>query len=182
MSQLKVFGFILPDFSRKPRKALQILLLGCIGFSMLVNLFFQEPAFAQKVIGEGLLISPTEVKLGGRIRSGLVTFKNQAPERTSYRVSVVGPLDSDEGIDASKWIRFSPRRVTLSPGEIQKVRVLVRMPPDAEKGKYIARLLVQAIPPKPKPVKKGEKPPENVSVEIVIVYGMTVPIRIDNQS
>lgn len=181
MSSLKVFNFILSKFPKKVFKSFQIVFLGCIGFSMLIHVFSQDTAFAQKVIGEGLLVAPIEVNFSGRKRSGVVTIQNQAPERTAYRLSVVSPMETDEGIDASKWIRFSPRRITLNPGETQKVRVLVRKPPDAEKGQYIARLLVRAIPPEPKPVKKDEKPPENVSVSLVIVYGVTVPIRIDHQ-
>lgn len=181
MSQFKAFNFTLPNFSKKSFKSFPFVLLGCIGFSMGINLFFQQTAFAQKVIGDGVLVAPIEVNLGGRVRSGIVTVQNKAPERTAYRVSVVSPLETDEGEDASKWIRFSPRQVTLNPGETQKVRVLVRKPSDAKDGKYLARLLVRAIPPKPKP-KKDEEPKDKVSVEIVIVYGVTIPIRIDNQS
>jgi P pilus assembly chaperone PapD len=181
MPQLKEDKFISSSFLRTTLKSTQIALLGCIGFSVLINLFSQNTAFAQQVIGNGLLVAPIEVKLMGRQRSGVVTVKNMAPERTAYRLSIVSPMDTDEGTDASKWVRFSPRRVVLNPGETQKVRVMVRKPPNAEKGKYIARLLVQAIPPQPKPV-KDEKPPENVSVELIIVYGVTVPIRIDHQS
>jgi pili/flagellar assembly PapD-like chaperone len=180
MSQLKAFSLLLSDFSCKTFKSFQVVLLGCIGFSTMINLFAPETALAQKVIGDGLLVAPIEFKLGGRNRSGVVTVQNQAPERTTYRLSIVSPLKMDEGADASKWIRFSPRRMTLNPGESQVVRVLLRKPLDAEKGKYMARLLVQAIPPEPKPV-KAEKPQEIVSVNLVIVYGVTVPIRIDNQ-
>ncbi len=181
MSNTKEFLYSSIDFSYKTLKATQIVFLGCIGFSVLINFLSQDTAFAQKVIGDGLLVAPIEVNLGGRNRSGVITVRNQASERTTYRLSVVNPLATDEGTDASDWIRFSPRRVVLNPGETQVVRVLVRKPADAKKGKYIARLLVQAIPPTPKPV-KDEKPPENVSVSLVIVYGVTIPIRIDHQS
>jgi P pilus assembly chaperone PapD len=181
MSQFKAFKCVLPGFTQKTLKSFQIVFWGCIGFSLLLNSISQGTAFAQKVIGEGLLVAPMEVKLKGYKRSGVVTVQNQAPERTSYRISVIGPLEMDEGKDASKWIRFSPRRVTLNPGEIQKVRVLIKKPRDAENGKYIARLLIQAIPPELKPVKEEEQP-DKVSVSLVIVYGVTVPIRIDSQS
>jgi P pilus assembly chaperone PapD len=181
MSQVNPFKFQFLNFSQKVLTSFQIIFLGCIGFSMLINSFSHDLAFAQKVIGDGLLVAPIEVNFEGRKRSGVLTVKNQAPERTTYRLSVVSPMETDEGADASKWIRFSPRRITLNPGETQVVRVLVRKPKDALKGKYFARLLVQAIPPEPKPV-KDEEPQENVSVNLVIVYGVTIPIRIDHQS
>jgi len=181
MSQENLSRFQLSNFIPQALKPFQIIFWGCFGFSMLINTFSHDFAFAQKVIGDGLLVAPIEVNFEGRKRSGVVTVKNQAPERTMYRLSVVSPLETDEGVDASKWIRFSPRRIILNPGETQVVRVLVRKPKDAPKGKYLARLLVQAVPPELKPVKEGE-PQENVSVNLVIVYGVTIPIRIDHQS
>ena len=132
-----------------------------------------------RVVGEGLLIAPTKLEMGGRKRSETITVKNQAAERTTYRLKMVAPLDSDKGEDASDWVRFSPRRISLDPGESQIVRVLVRKPAGLTPGDYTARLLVQAIPsaaPKD-PQREGEK---GLAVQVTIVYGVTIPILIDH--
>ncbi len=148
-----------------------------LGFTLLLP----ADGFGQsRVVGEGLLIAPTKLNMGGRKRSETITVKNQAAERTTYRLKMVAPLDSDPGGDASAWVRFSPRRITLEPGESQVVRVLVRKPAELETGDYTARLLVQAIP-EAAPKREKVKPGQGVGVQLTIVYGVTIPILIDHQ-
>ena len=157
---------------------------GIFIFSLLIYFTVSSPVVAREVIGDGLLIAPTKIDLGNRFRSGVVTIKNQASKPTTYRLKMVGPLDSDPGGDASTWVRFSPRRVTLNPGETQTVRIFARRPSDLKKGKYTARLMVQAIPPvKPKSPEGGmQVDDDRVSLDLTIVYGVTIPILIGHKS
>ncbi len=154
---------------------------GCGGLALMFSLIVAASAFGQsRVVGEGLLIAPSKLEMGGRKRSETITVKNQAAERTTYRLKMVAPLDSDPGRDASEWVRFSPRRISLDPGESQIVRILVRKPTGLKPGDYTARLLVQAIPPAtPKDSQPGAG--EGVELKLTIVYGVTVPILIDHK-
>ena len=98
-----------------------------------------------------------------------------------FRGAYYPVLDIDTGQDAKDWVRFSPRRTTLAPGETQTVRIFVRKPPDLPAGEYTARLLVQAIPPSPKSGNTTGKDPnsvEGMSVNLDVVYGVTIPLHI----
>ena len=151
------------------------------GMALLGILVFQAEAWGQsRVVGNGLLVAPVKLEMGARKRTETITVKNHGPERTTYRLKMVAPLDSDGGNDASGWVRFSPRRISLDPGESQIVRVLVRKPGDLPPGDYMARLLVQAIPPAEAKAKSNG--PEAVELKLTIVYGVTIPITIDHES
>ena len=147
---------------------------------MLVGWIVASPAFgAQKIFGEGLLLSPTKVVFEGRSRSSTTLVLNKGEEIATYRIEMVPLLETDKGPDAKDWVRFSPRRTTLAPGETQTIRIFLRKPPDAAAGEYTARLRVQAIPPpKKKPRRGSEKTPENLAVNLDVVYGVTIPIII----
>ena len=165
--------------SRNPRPNPRV--AGIAALSLIFILFFKADGYGQsRVVGEGLLIAPTKLEMGGRKRSETLTVKNQAAERTTYRLKMVAPLDSDQGGDASEWVRFSPRRISLNPGESQVVRVLVRKPADLEPGDYTARLLIQAIPTAA-PKAQTQETQKGLEIQLTIVYGVTVPILIDHQ-
>jgi hypothetical protein len=44
---------------------------------------------------------------------------------------------------ANDLIRFSPRRVTLEPGQTQRVTMMIRRPPNLEAGEYRSHFLIQ---------------------------------------
>ena len=100
---------------------------------------------------------------------------NRDAHAVSYRVSFTSLIAKDKGKDAREWVRFSPRRIHLGPGEHQTIRVVVRKPADLAPGEYTARLLIQAIPPVRKPT---EEATENIQVNLDIVYGVSIPIHI----
>ena len=149
---------------------------------IVVGWVMASPAFgAQKIFGEGLMVAPTKLTFEGRTRSGTTLILNKGEEKTTYRIALVPVLDIDTGQDAKEWVRFSPRRTTLAPGETQTVRIFVRKPPDLPAGEYTARLLVQAIPPSPKPRDAAGKDPDSkqgMSVNLDVVYGVTIPLHI----
>lgn len=143
------------------------------------SLGFTSPGLAaQKIYGEGLLLAPTQVVFEGRKRSGTTMILNKGDETTTYRITLVPLLKTDPGKDAQEWIRFSPRRASLAPGETQTVRIFLRKPADAPAGEYTARLMVQAIPPAPetKPAAEGET--KDLKVNLDVVYGVSIPIHI----
>ena len=85
-----------------------------------------------------IVVNPTRIELGDRERSAEIRIRNGGSETGVYRLSFVnvrmtpeGRLETVETAEtpaAADLIRFSPRRVTLAPGEIQVVRVRVRRP------------------------------------------------------
>ncbi len=127
-----------------------------------------------QAVGKGLLVAPVRLELEGRIRSGTFKVLNRDPVNVDYRISFAPLLEKDKGEDAKDWVRFSPRRVRLGPGEHQTVRVVARKPLDLAPGEYTARILIQAIPP----VRKSDGPTDKIQVNLDIVYGISIPIII----
>lgn len=141
----------------------------------LVSPFLSSVSGDSKAIGKGLLVAPTRLEFEGRVRSGTIKILNQDPVNVDYRISFAPLLEKDKGANAKDWVRFSPRRVRLGPGEHQTVRVVVRKPLDLASGEFTARLLIQAIPPARR---KSDEPTDKIQVNLNIVYGVSIPIII----
>lgn len=104
-----------------------------------------------------IMLAPTSLTIEGRDRSADLTIINNGSGKGSYRIDVVsmrmqedGPLvENKEGdpapYSAVELFRVSPKRITLPPGSNQKVRLLLRLPPDLADGEYRAHLRVRAI-------------------------------------
>ena len=141
----------------------------------LVSPFLSSAFGDTQAIGKGLLVAPTRLELEGRIRSGTFKLLNRDAVTVDYRIEFTALLEKDKGQDAQGWVRFSPRRVRLGPGEHQTIRVVARKPIDLVPGEYTARLLIQAIPPARR---KSDKPTDKIQVNLDIVYGVSIPIVI----
>jgi P pilus assembly chaperone PapD len=154
--------------------------LGLVFFLFLVQPGFLASPFLSsafgdtQAIGKGLLVAPVKLDFEGRIRSGTFKIMNRDPVNVSYRISFAPLIEKDKGKDAKDWVRFSPRRIKLGPGEHQTVRVVVRKPMDLAPGEYTARLLIQAIPP----ARKAEQSSDQIKINLDIVYGISIPINI----
>ena len=148
-----------------------MILLSGIGFPVGVPSAFGET----QAIGKGLLVAPVRLDFEGRTRSGTFKILNRDAYPVSYRVSFTSLIDRDQGEDARNWVRFSPRKVTLAPGEHQTVRVVVRKPENLPAGEYTARILIQAIPPA-RP--QSQEPTDQIQVNLDIVYGISIPVHI----
>jgi P pilus assembly chaperone PapD len=161
-------------YSMKP--ALMLML-----FLFMIQPGFLAPPFLSsawgetKNIGKGLLVAPVRLEFEGRIRSGTFKILNRDPVHVDYRISFTTLLEKDKGGNAKDWVRFSPRRVRLGPGEHQTVRVVARKPQDLPPGEYTARILIQAIPPAPR---KSDEPTDKININLDIVYGISIPIII----
>jgi len=126
-------------------------------------------------VGKGILVAPVKLEFEGRTRSGTFKIMNRDSVPVDYRVEFAPLIEKDKGGDAKDWVRFSPRRVSLRPGEHQTVRVVVRKPLDLVPGEYTARILVQAIP---RPREKATEPTDKIQVNLDIVYGISIPVII----
>jgi P pilus assembly chaperone PapD len=149
--------------------------LGLVLFLSLIPPFLSPALGDTQAIGKGLLVAPVKLEFEGRIRSGTFKIMNRDPVNVNYRISFAPLIEKDKGKNAKDWVRFSPRRIKLGPGEHQTVRVVVRKPMDLDPGEYTARLLIQAIPPARK---KGGESSDQIKINLDIVYGISIPIII----
>lgn len=135
---------------------------------MLTCIAGATPARAQQSAGADLNISPKRLVLGGAERAGVVYVFNRGNSGATYSVDLVDRVMLDDGqivaadeiqpgtdgakvaerlASARTMITFSPRRVTLAPGESQTIRVRVLAPPGLAAGEYRTHLTVATLPP-----------------------------------
>ena len=139
-----------------------------------------------------LLVTPRRVVLDGRTRSVDISLANIGNDTATYTISFVqirmteeGGFETitepDEGQQfASPYLRFFPRSVTLSPNDVQTVKIQAARTRDLEPGEYRSHMYFRAAP-KEKP--QGEEPaapqdPASISIKLVPVFGITIPVII----
>jgi len=114
---------------------------------LLCSLFVLSiPSFA------ALIITPTHLVMEGRERMVQVVLVNNGASTNTYRLEwqqlnqVEGKggyieVDGDDGkLYLKDFAVFSPRQITLGPGEKQTVRVGIRRPADLPDGEYRSHL------------------------------------------
>ncbi len=135
-----------------------------------------------------LLVAPTRVILDGS-RGTEVILSNIGSEEATYRIGLElrrmlenGRLEPVERADANageeaalEMIRYAPRRITLPPGQPQAVRIAARPGADLEDGEYRVHMSFKAIP-RPVDVSQNAEPAQGVSVQLIPIYGVTIPI------
>jgi hypothetical protein len=139
-----------------------------------------------------LLVTPRRVVLDARGRSMDLSLANIGKDTATYTISFVqirmtqdGNFETitepDEGQKfASPYLRFFPRSVTLSPDEVQTIKIQATRTRDLEPGEYRSHLYFRAVPPE-KPL--GEEPPaqqdqSTISIKLIPVFGITIPVII----
>lgn len=107
-----------------------------------------------------LLITPTRVEFSDRERSAKVSLVNTGNKITTYKIFWREQYQDQEGQYipfkigerdfpiASHMLRYSPRQVTLKPGERQHIRLALRRSKDLSEGEYRSHLVFQAQPDK----------------------------------
>lgn len=138
----------------------------------------------------GLAVAPMRITFEGRHRNHEITLRNNDVETQVYRLSLIemdmpeeGPLQilekpEENRKSAKKMIRFSPRQVTLRPGQVQIVRVRVRRPAGLEDSEYRSHLLFQNVPQVGNRIERQleSQPTVGLQVNIVPVFGVAIPI------
>jgi len=136
-----------------------------------------------------LLITPSRVIFEDRTRTSQVTLVNKGTETTTYRISFIRqnmtedgkfvPVeDNEQGMYSDKMVRYSPRQITLTPGQSQIVRLMLRKPRDLADGEYRSHMLLQALPKTTKSdiSKAVEENSGEISVEITTIIGVSIPV------
>jgi len=139
-----------------------------------------------------LLIAPTRLILDGR-RGGEVILSNIGNEEATYRIELElrrmtpeGELVAVEMAEANatekaalEMIRYAPRRVVLPPREPQAIRITARPGPELPDGEYRVHLSFAAIPKvQALTPEAADAPQEGFSINLVPIYGITMPIII----
>lgn len=132
-----------------------------------------------------LLISPLRVVLDEKERSSSITLINSGNQIRSYRIhwtqkvalSSGGYRDLTDAEQLSyagleKIVRISPKQVTLSPGQRQTVRLLLRNPGNLIDGEYRSHLTFTALPVQ---TKESSNTAET-GIKINVLMGYTMPV------
>ncbi|MEM8724862.1 MAG: molecular chaperone [Pseudomonadota bacterium] len=146
-------------------------------------------AIAAPVQAQGdLLVAPTRVILDGS-RGTEVILSNIGSEEATYRIGLelrrmlengrLVPVEKTDANDTEEaalgMIRYAPRRITLPPGQPQAVRLAARPGADLPDGEYRVHMSFKAIP-KPRSVTDEQPQSEGVSIQLIPIYGVTIPI------
>ncbi len=140
--------------------------------------------------GAVLLIHPTLVMFEGNERSATITLTNRGDEIGTfetgwidYEMSPQGGLIKLDGVapwSVQPYVRYSPRRVTLAPGDSQVVKVALRRRKDVPPGEFYSHFRVLTLnseDPTNYEAKAGAEPPENAtSVTIKARTAIAIPI------
>ena len=82
---------------------------------------------------------------GGGYRLPPVGVRNPGDEVTSYRM-MVSSVQGQDGIPVpERWLEFSPREVTLAPGQTKKIAATLSLPTGADPGDYEGLLAAQIV-------------------------------------
>jgi fimbrial chaperone protein len=137
-------------------------------------------------VSANLLVSPTRVIFEGRDRTKDIVLINTTNDERSYRIGweekAVNQggryIDITEGKTnsaASSYIRYSPRQVTLKPGERQIVKLMLRRKNSMDRPEYRSHIMFTALP-----LIKNQKDlsAEGVSLKVNILTSYSLPVMI----
>lgn len=145
----------------------------------LLTFIFSLSSFAN------LLVYPTRLVLDQKDKVGKLTLKYNGTKRMKFKIKTVYYKQTDNGSlyldnrdkknldDAHDLIRFSPRFVTLDPGQVQVVRIMAKRKKDLNRGEYRAHILFESMKEKPSNLDKDKS---NISTNLVINMGVAVPV------
>lgn len=136
-----------------------------------------------------LMVSPTRIVFEGNERTKQVNVINNGSETGRYRISFVRRKMTEDGkfeevadnvlgLYSDDIVRFSPRQVTLQPGQSQIVRLMLRKKRDMPDGEYRSHMLFQSLPdPAATDISQlADSNSKGLSVQLIPVVGITIPV------
>lgn len=132
-----------------------------------------------------LSVTPTAVLFDGRTRTQEIWLRNTGKDSALYRLSLLHLRMTEQGsleevptfpASAAAMLRFSPRQITIGPGESQLVRVQLRRPENLPDGDYHVHLLFRAVPPEEEVTKPATEELKSVQVQFIAIPGVSIPI------
>ena len=151
------------------------------GLSLLIS--FNAYAVAQ------LMVTPTRVVFEGNERTKQVNLINNGADTGRFKISFVrknmtaeGGLkaieENEPGLYSDEMVRFSPRLVTLAPGQSQTVRLMLRKKSGTADGEYRSHMMFQSLPDAAT-TDVSHLTSENtdkLSIQLIPVVGITIPV------
>lgn len=158
----------------------------------LVLIIFFSFLLSTDLWGQGdLLITPRRVVFDGSTRSIDLNLANTGDDSATYAISLVQIRMTEEGQFetitepdpgqrfADRFIRYFPRSVSLAPGESQVIKVQVTRRSELEEGEYRSHFYFRAVPDtKPLGEEDAVRVSDEISVQLVPVFGITIPVII----
>lgn len=137
-----------------------------------------------------LLISPTRALLTAQQPVTQVTLRNTGQARHTYRMewremrrtdtgayqSIEQPSAADR--IASPMLRYSPRQITLEPGEMQTVRVQFQPPPTLTPGEYRSHLRFSTVGAEPASEPAAAGKDGAATIQIGLAFSIPVIVRV----
>lgn len=143
-----------------------------------------------------LLITPVRVNFGERDRLKEIIVVNTSDEIRSYNLSWQEQKQTEFGRyqilkgseleafnKASDYVRFSPRRITLGPGQNQRVKLMLRRTSNMPRTDFNSHLKFTLIPSTVSaPPTEQESDTDGVSVRMNFFLNYTIPVTIKNHN
>ena len=138
-----------------------------------------------------LLITPTRVVFEGNKQKETLNLVNTGKDTATYSISFLQYNMKEDGsfsiiekpdsgqLFADPYLRIFPRQVTLAPGEPQVIMLQCRRKVDMLAGEYRSHIYFRAEKNyKPLGSKKSGKDTTQLSVQLIPVFGISIPIII----
>ncbi len=158
---------------------------------IILSLLFLTSVPTVVLAGANILVTPTRIVFEERSRAAQVTLMNNGTETGDFRISFInqnmnehGQFEAvkkgQDGAYANSMVRYSPRQITLPPGQSQVIRLMLRKPRDLDNGEYRSHMLFQSMPKASNSsVKlKNEASSKGITVEIIPIIGISIPVII----
>lgn len=182
------------------KNKLKVLLRGVLALAAGVPLLSPVCSAQQASQAADLNISPKRLVFSSDNRSATVYVFNRGSAGATYSIDLVDRImlqdgqimalgEVKKGADtdaivarlksARELITFSPRRVTLGPGESQIIRVRVLTPPNLPAGEYRSHFTVTTLPPENLGVTAEQiaQPAEGqLSMTVVSLLSLSIPL------
>ena len=135
-----------------------------------------------------LMVSPTRIVFEGNERTKQVNLINNGSDTGRFRISFVNRKmtadgnfeevpENEPGMYSEGIVRFSPRQVTLAPGQSQTVRLMLRKKRDMADGEYRSHMLFQSLPdPEATDISKLSGQNKGLSIHLIPIVGITIPV------
>lgn len=160
-------------------------------------LFVSALLVSQTLHASGLMVTPSRLEFKGKTESQEVKLINKSNETVTYRVTLQHLRMNEKGeyqeIDETKkfdekfadnLLRFSPRKITLKPNEVQTIRIALNKADTSGNGEYRSHLLFREEPAadfkqannvEPSKAKDDKK----ISIVLKPLFGISIPVIVN---
>jgi P pilus assembly chaperone PapD len=157
-------------------------------FSTIVAGLLMATSLNTYALGQ-LMVSPTRIVFEGNDRTKQITLINNGAETGRFRISfvrrdmntegkIIAVDENQPGMYSDEMVRFSPRQVTLAPGQSQTVRLMLRKKRGTADGEYRSHMMFQALPdPAASDISTlSSDNQEKLTIQLIPVVGITIPV------